>query len=143
MGLLRHYFYTFIFLSFYSPSLTGLVNGSFHNPGYERQSNGPEVSVFKLYGCCLYYVHTMYRTRATITRSWILTIHKARILRKKPLEKTLLDFKKWVKSIQTTGYNGARTVVACLLLVVVHKLRWKVFGFFLTTYLPSLTVSTL
>ena len=42
--------------------------------------------------------------------SWILTIHKARILRKKPLEKTFLEFKKWVKSIQTMGYNGARTV---------------------------------
>ena len=42
-------------------------------------------------------------------RSWILTIHKTRILRKKPLEKTFLDFKKWVKSIQTAGYNGART----------------------------------
>ena len=46
-------------------------------------------------------------------RSWILTIHKARILRKKPLEKTFLDFKKWVKSIQTAGYNGARTVFVC------------------------------
>ena len=23
-----------------------------------------------------------------------------------------MNFKKWVKSIQTTGYNGARTVVA-------------------------------
>ena len=43
-------------------------------------------------------------------RSWIQTIHKARILIKKPLEKTFLDFKKWVKSIQTAGYNGARTV---------------------------------
>ena len=43
-------------------------------------------------------------------RSWILTIHKARILRKKPLEKTFLDFKKWVKSIQTAGYNCARMV---------------------------------
>ena len=43
-------------------------------------------------------------------RSWILTIHKARILRKKPLEKAFLDFKKWVKSIQTAGYNGERTV---------------------------------
>ena len=43
-------------------------------------------------------------------RSWILTIHKARILRKKPLEKTFFYFKKWVKSIQTAGYNGARTV---------------------------------
>ena len=44
-------------------------------------------------------------------RSWILTLHKARILRKKILEKTFLDFKKWVKSIQTAGYNGARTVI--------------------------------
>ena len=43
-------------------------------------------------------------------RSRILTIHKARILRKKPLEKTFLDFKKWVKSKQTAGYNGACTV---------------------------------
>ena len=43
-------------------------------------------------------------------RSWILTKHKARILRKKLLEKTFLDFKKWVKSVQTAGYNGARTV---------------------------------
>ena len=31
----------------------------------------------------------------------ILTIHKARILRKKPLKKTFLDFKKWVRNIQT------------------------------------------
>ena len=30
-------------------------------------------------------------------------MHKTRILRKKPLEKTFLDFKKWVKSIQTAG----------------------------------------
>ena len=37
-------------------------------------------------------------------------MHKARILRKKTFEKTFLDFKKWVKSIQTKGYNGARTV---------------------------------
>ena len=34
------------------------------------------------------------------------------MLRKKPLEKSFLDFKKWVKSIQTAGYNGARTVLA-------------------------------
>ena len=34
----------------------------------------------------------------------------ARILRKKLLEKTFFDFKKWVKNIQTAGYNGARTV---------------------------------
>ena len=43
--------------------------------------------------------------------SWILTIHKARILRKKPLEKTFLDFKKWVKGIQTAGFNGGLTVI--------------------------------
>ena len=42
-------------------------------------------------------------------RSWIPTIHKARILRKKPLKKKFLDSKKWVKSIQTAGNNGART----------------------------------
>ena len=30
--------------------------------------------------------------------------------KKKNLEKTYLDYKKWVKSIQTAGYNGARTV---------------------------------
>ena len=30
--------------------------------------------------------------------------------RKKPLEKTFLDFKNWVKNIQTAGYNGAHTV---------------------------------
>ena len=42
----------------------------------------------------------IYRTRATITR----------ILRKKPLDKPFLDFKKRVKSIQTVGYNGAHTV---------------------------------
>ena len=33
--------------------------------------------------------------------SWILIIDKARILRKKPIEKTFLDFKKWIKSLQT------------------------------------------
>jgi hypothetical protein len=31
--------------------------------------------------------------------------------RKKHLEEMFFDFKKWVKSIQTAGYNGARTVV--------------------------------
>ena len=29
---------------------------------------------------------------------------------KKAFEKTFLDFKKWIKSIQTAGYNGACTV---------------------------------
>ena len=32
--------------------------------------------------------------------------------KKKPLEKPFLDFKKWVKSIQTASYNGARMVYA-------------------------------
>ena len=43
-------------------------------------------------------------------RSWILTVHKVRILRKKLLKKAFLAFKNGVKSIQTAGYNGARTV---------------------------------
>ena len=42
----------------------------------------------------------------------MLAIHKARILRKKPLEKVFLNFKKWVKSIQTAGYSGAHTEIA-------------------------------
>ena len=41
--------------------------------------------------------------------SWILTIQKARILRKKLLKKSFLTFKKWVEKIQTTGYNGTST----------------------------------
>ena len=40
----------------------------------------------------------------------MLTIRKARILRKKPLEKRYFGLKKWVKSVQTAGYNGAGTV---------------------------------
>jgi hypothetical protein len=46
-----------------------------------------------------------YRTRATITRSWILTIHKAKG------HSTSMNFKKWVKSIQTARYNGVHTVI--------------------------------
>ena len=52
--------------------------------------------------------------RAIITRSGILTVHKGRIFLKNLLEKMFLNFKKWVKSIQTTGYNGARTVYYAL-----------------------------
>ena len=48
---------------------------------------------------------------------YLQCIHKARILRKKLLEKTFLDFKKWVK---TAGYNGARTVFE-----VIWFLTWK------------------
>ena len=43
-------------------------------------------------------------------RSSTLTIHKGRIFWKTLLEKTFLNFKKWVKNIQTVGYNGARKV---------------------------------
>ena len=49
----------------------------------------------------------MYRKRAIISRSWILTSHKVRILRKK----ASLAFKNGLKSIQTAGYNGARMVI--------------------------------
>ena len=41
-------------------------------------------------------------------------VPKARILMKKPLEKTFLDFKKWVKSIETAGYNGKPTVYSII-----------------------------
>ena len=57
-----------------------------------------------------------YRTRAIISpllitiHSSILTICKGRIFWKNLLEKTFLTFKKWVKNIQTEGYNGACTV---------------------------------
>ena len=42
--------------------------------------------------------------------SRILTIHKARSLRKKLLKKSFFTFKKRVEKIQTTGYNGVCTV---------------------------------
>ena len=41
--------------------------------------------------------------------SWILTIHKARILTKSPLKKRFWT-SEWMKHIETAGYNGARTV---------------------------------
>ena len=44
-------------------------------------------------------------------RSWIITIHKDKIFWKNLLEKTFLASKKWVKNIQTAGYNGAYTVL--------------------------------
>ena len=66
----------------------------------------------------------MYHTRATMTRSWI---HKAGILRKKPLEKTFLD---WVKSIQTKGYNGLLTIVTTPWPVQ----TWPATGYFLMRF---------
>ena len=50
-------------------------------------------------------------TRTIITCSWILTIHKDRILWKTFLEKTFLTSKKWVKNLQTSGYNGAHMLI--------------------------------
>ena len=55
--------------------------------------------------------------------SRILTIHKARILRKKLLEKTFLDLKKWVKSVQTAGYNGTHTVYDFLHIKASQKVK--------------------
>ena len=76
----------------------------------DRSKIMPMIAHFLLSACyCIPYARH-YNPLLIRNRSWILTIHKARILRKKPLEKTFLDFKKWVKSIQTAGYNGARTV---------------------------------
>ena len=48
-------------------------------------------------------------------RSWLLTIHKVRILQKKLLKKRFWPSNMGWKSIQTAGYNGARTVITPLL----------------------------
>ena len=50
-----------------------------------------------------------YPKRATMTRSWIVTVHNVRILKINTL-KSFLVFKNGVKRIQTAGYNGAHTV---------------------------------
>ena len=50
-----------------------------------------------------------------INRSWILTVHKDRILRKK--------LKNGVINIQTAGYNGARTVFTVTWVEPVHCRR--------------------
>ena len=50
---------------------------------------------------------TIYPTCATITHSWLETALELFILKAKG---TLINFKKWVKSIQSSGYNGACTV---------------------------------
>ena len=58
-----------------------------------------------------------YRTRAIITRSWLETaLEYWPYIRTEFSEKNLLEnkemvSKKWVKNIQTAGYNGARTVI--------------------------------
>ena len=36
-----------------------------------------------------------------------------------------MNFKKWVKSIQTAGYNGARTVLLIDLDLVEFQLGWQ------------------
>ena len=38
-----------------------------------------------------------------------------------------LAFKKWVKNIQTAGYNGARTVFACAMVRETHFKNHKNF----------------
>ena len=50
-------------------------------------------------------------TRAIITRSWLETALEYKpYINPEFYEKTFLTFKKWVKNIQTAGYNGASTV---------------------------------
>ena len=71
-------------------------------------------------------------------RSWILIIHKDKILCKKRHRKNVFDLKKvGLKYIQTVGYNGARTLVqpaawsaphakiVCLVLLAGHHLGTK------------------
>ena len=56
----------------------------------------------------------------------ILTIHKAKG------HSTKMNFKKWVKSIQTAGYNGARTVYDFFIDTTTDHLQgpsWQI-GFF-------------
>ena len=55
---------------------------------------------------CFYMYARHYNPLLIRNRSWILTIHEARIFRRIPLEKTFLT----LKSIQTAGYNGVRMV---------------------------------
>ena len=44
-------------------------------------------------------------------RTLILTINKDRIFPKSLLENKIMDFKNGVINIQTTGYNGACTII--------------------------------
>ena len=67
-----------------------------------------------------------------------------------------LDFKKWVKSIQTAGYNGARTVIAYAYLFSVWKIAvsimWQISQssvnlgqtmiYFLSKFVPELNHET-
>ena len=67
-------------------------------------------------------------------RSWILTIHKVRILQKKLLEKSFLTFKKWVEKIQTAGYNGAGTAFTFSTWLIIKKvLCYSPFSLFQST----------
>ena len=43
-------------------------------------------------------------------RSWILTIHKDKVVWKNLPENKKMVLKKWVKNIQTAGYDGVSTV---------------------------------
>ena len=54
------------------------------------------------------YCTCLYNLLLIRTRSCILTKHNARISIKNPW-KNFLDFKKWIKCTQTSGYNGSCT----------------------------------
>ena len=58
-----------------------------------------------------YKINFKYRRRAIITRSWILNVHKARILWKNILENKEMAFKNGVVNLQAAGYNCTRTVL--------------------------------
>ena len=63
-------------------------------------------------------------------RSWILAIHKTKG------HSTYMNFERWVKSIQTSGYNGARTVYFVISLPFQPKfeqLPWPTNAFLLWT----------
>ena len=66
-------------------------------------------------------------------RSWKLTIHKDRTFWKNLLENKEMVFKNGVKNIQTTSYNGARTVIIIVILQYLLSGQCKV---------PGLTICT-
>ena len=74
----------------------------FRRPWTDKGFSCTKVFIYATYAVTVWIPYARHYNPLLIrNRSWILTIRKARILRKKPHEKTFLDFKKWVKSIQT------------------------------------------
>ena len=72
-----------------------------HPPSFENRYTTTEVMLK------IHTVRAPFNPLLITNRSWI---HKGRIFWKKLLQKMFLTFKKWVKNIQTAGYNFARTV---------------------------------